>query len=162
MQDIADAVGLHKSTLYHHFHSKGEILERACQETLDRLNASLDEATSRRDVSERERLLLAFAGAAAVALDDVAGTNVIISQRDATNVGKRVQGWRRDYDKRFAGLVRDAQAAGQLRSDLDAALLTRVILGTINWVVTWYRPGSERYGAEAVREALTTVIENGL
>jgi AcrR family transcriptional regulator len=162
MQDIANATGLHKSSLYHHFRSKDELLEQACQETFQRLRASLAAATERDDLSPRERLLAAFDGAAAVALDDVAGTNVIISQREATKIGKRVHAWRRDFDRAFASLVRDAQAAGEVRADVDAALLTRVVLGTINWIVTWYRPGVDRYPPDEVRRAVTAVIDHGV
>lgn len=162
MQDIADATGLHKSTLYHHIRSKEELLERACRETLDRLEASLEAAVCHQDLSPRARLLLAFDGAVAVALDDVVGTNVVISQRDGTAVGRRVHDWRRTYDHRFTRLVREAQEAGEVRSDIDAGLLTRIVLGTVNWVVTWYLPGADRYSTEEVRRAITAVIDGGV
>jgi len=162
MQDIANATGLHKSSLYHHISSKDELLELACRETLDRLEASLDAAAGRTDLSARERLILAFVGATDLALEDVVGTNVVISQRDVTEVGKRVNSWRREYDQRFTALVKEAQAAGEVRTNVDAALLTRIVLGTVNWVVTWYRPGRDNYSASEVRRAITSVIDQGV
>ena len=37
-------------------------------------------------------------------------------------------------------LVREAQAEGLVRADLDAGVATRLIFGMINSVVEWYRP----------------------
>jgi AcrR family transcriptional regulator len=162
MQDIADALGLHKSTLYHHISSKDELLEAACRETFDRLEASLDAAAGRADLSPGERLIAAFDGAAAAALDDVVGTNVIISQRNVTDVGRVIHGWRRQYDQQFTELVRSAQAAGEVRVDIDPSLITRVLLGAINWVVTWYRPGQDRFAPDEVRRAVGAVVAGGL
>jgi AcrR family transcriptional regulator len=162
MQDIADALGLHKSTLYHHISSKDELLEAACRETLDRLEASLDAVLRRADLTAGERLQLAFDGAVSVALDDVVGTNVVISQRNVTDVGRTVNAWRRRYDQRFTDLVSEAQAAGDMRADIDPSLFTRVLLGAINWVVTWYRPGQDRFEPGEVRHAIASIVGGGL
>lgn len=157
MQEIADALGLHKSTLYHHVRSKEDLLERSCRTTLDHLGKSLDEAVARSDLSAAARLRLAFDGAVAVALDDVVGTNIVITLRSTSAIGRTVRGWRAAYEERFADLVRDAQLAGGVRDDVDPALFARVLLGTINGVVTWYREG-DRFSADEIRHAVNTVL----
>ncbi len=162
MQDVANATGLHKSTLYHYLKSKDELLEAVCREIFARLEASLEEVEARDDLSPRDKVLAALDAAADVALSDVSGTNVILSQREGTAVGARTQEWRRSYDERFAQLVRAAQEAGEVRDDIDAALLTRLVLGAVNWIVLWYRPGRGRASAESLRQAVTSIIDTGI
>ena len=162
MQDLADALGLHKSTLYHHVASKDDVLLAVCRATLDSLQASLDAAETRPDLTAAERLVEAFEGASAAAMDDVLGTNVVISQRHTTETGRTINEWRRDYDRRFTKLVKDAQASGEVRGDIDPDLVTRVMLGAINWVVTWYRPDQERFDRNEVRRAINEMVAGGL
>jgi hypothetical protein len=46
----------------------------------------------------------------------------------------------RRFDHTVTDLVREAQAEGLVRADLDAGVATRLIFGMINSVVEWYRP----------------------
>ena len=65
---------------------------------------------------------------------------------------------RRAFDARVTALVREAQADGQLRADLDAGIATRLIFGMVNSVAEWYRPGGsiepEQLGREVIAIAL--------
>ncbi len=47
---------------------------------------------------------------------------------------------RRGFDKIVAGLVARAAHEGDLRADLDPAVVTRLLFGMINSLVEWYRP----------------------
>ena len=47
---------------------------------------------------------------------------------------------RRDFDKFVAALVAEAAAEGDVRADLDPAVVTRLLFGMINSLVEWYRP----------------------
>lgn len=162
MQDIADATGLHKSTLYHHIGSKEELLERMCRDLLNELDQSLTVASERDDLSPRERVLLALDGAVSLALSDVVGTNIVIMQRSTTDAGRTVSQRRVTYNRKFTALVRAAQSAGEVRTDVDPALLTTSVLGMINWIVTWYRPDDDRYSPAEVRSAVTSLIDVGI
>jgi hypothetical protein len=48
---------------------------------------------------------------------------------------------RREFDHRVSRLVELAIADGDVRDDLDPALVTRLLFGTVNSLVEWYRPG---------------------
>lgn len=161
MQDIASGTELHKSSLYHHFPSKDDLIEEVCRENLVRLEEGLDIAV-RSSGDPVERLTTAFTLAAGLALEDIPGTNIILSQRTATPSGARLVARRRQYETRFATLVKDAQDAGLIRRDVDPALLTRILLGMINWVVVWYRPDRSQFGMNQVREALQAILHGGI
>lgn len=159
MQDIASAAGLHKSTLYHHFASKDEILCSICDVAFVGLEATLHDAETAQ-LDPGERLRAAFAGAARVAIENPDGTSVIISLQPTGPTSRQVIRRRRKYENRFAALVRAAQQAGEVRSDIDALLLARLALGMINALVVWFEPEGE-YLVETVEEAVVSFAVQG-
>ncbi|MGH3256757.1 MAG: TetR/AcrR family transcriptional regulator [Streptosporangiaceae bacterium] len=161
MQDIAVAAKINKSSLYHHIRSKEEILEAICSRAFAQLNASLDEAESSAG-EPGERVLLAFAAAVRTALNDPRGTSIIIRLQGKTEVARQVRSWRRDYEQRFTRLVATAQQAGDVRSDIGAPMLARLVLGMVNWVVEWFEPRGRTFSASSVEAAVVAVAANGL
>ena len=47
---------------------------------------------------------------------------------------------RLEFDRIVTGLVRAAAAEGAVRPDIDPALTSRLLFGTVNSLVEWYRP----------------------
>ncbi|MEX0835141.1 MAG: hypothetical protein WD010_03550, partial [Nitriliruptor sp.] len=68
---------------------------------------------------------------------------------------------RREFDRRVTDVVAQAIAEGDLRTDLDPALVTRLVFGTVNSLVEWYRPGRGE-SASDVADALVTLAFDGL
>jgi AcrR family transcriptional regulator len=161
MQNIADASGLHKSSLYHHVEGKAELLNAICGRTLDALFASLESAVEAR-TDAGERVVTAFAGAASVALDDIRGINILLDLKQDVDGGERLWERRREYDRRFSDLIRRAQHKGEVRDDIDALLLGRLVLGMINWVVEWYRAGEGPYRPQDIVRSLTAFMRQGV
>lgn len=67
---------------------------------------------------------------------------------------------RREFDAIVTELVRAAQRDGSVRSDVDAALLTRLAFGLSNSVVEWYRPGG-RISAGQIARAISRLVFEG-
>lgn len=161
MQDIATAAKINKSSLYHHIRGKEEILQAICDRAFTQLTGSLDQAVSG-EAGPGERVLLAFAGAARTALSDPRGTAIIVRLQGKSDVARRVLTWRRDYEQRFTDLIEAAQKSGEVRNDIDAAMLARLVLGLVNWVVEWFEPRGRSYSASAVEAAVVAVAAHGL
>lgn len=161
MQDIADAARIHKSSLYHHTAGKDALLEAICEGPLQQLTRSLDEVMGRADSPGRQ-LSAGIAGAVRAALIDPRSTSVIIRLEGKSPVIDRVNAWRRDYEHRLASLVERAQASGEVRSDVEAALLARLVLGMINWIVQWFDPASGHYRAATIEHAVAAVVGSGI
>ena len=68
---------------------------------------------------------------------------------------------RRSFDHTVTQLVREAQAEGLVRADLDAGVATRLIFGMINSVVEWYRPDGA-VDPELLCDEILTVVLRGL
>ena len=50
---------------------------------------------------------------------------------------------RRRYEERFRALFREGRDLGALRSDLDEASATLLVLSALNWAYTWLEPGRD-------------------
>ena len=58
---------------------------------------------------------------------------------------------RREFDRIVADLVAQAAAQGDVRTDVDATLVSRLLFGMINSLVEWYRPGQGGGAGAAAR-----------
>ncbi|WP_106816933.1 TetR/AcrR family transcriptional regulator [Microbacterium timonense] len=157
VSDLAARLGLTKSALYHHFDSKEQLLALALDEALDGLEGVLDEPEAVRG-SEVERLGAVLRGAVRVLVDKLPYVTLLLRVRGNSAVERAALERRRAFDHRVAGLVAQAQQAGQVRADVDDAVATRLIFGMVNSIVEWYRPGGpvdrERLAHDVVAVAL--------
>ena len=66
---------------------------------------------------------------------------------------------RRAFDRIVGKLVASAQAEGDLRADLDAGVVTRLVFGMSNSVVEWYRSGGRVADAEIARAVVAMTFD---
>lgn len=162
MADLAAALGLSKSTLYHHVPSKERLLELALDEALDELTAMVGAATDDGTAgSSYERLRRV--------LED--GVRLLVAHQPAVTLMLRVHGntaveraaleRRRWVDARLAGLVRAAVEEGTLRADLDPLVVSRLLFGMVNSVAEWYDAAGP-VGVDALARSVVTVALEGL
>ncbi|MFF1479044.1 TetR family transcriptional regulator, partial [Streptomyces sp. NPDC058301] len=70
---------------------------------------------------------------------------------------------RREFDQRMSDLLKAAAADGDLRSDMDIRLATRLLFGMVNSLVEWYRPQRDGEAERAqVTEAIVHLAFDGL
>ncbi len=139
MQDVASAVGLTKSSLYHHFPRKQALLLEILELTVNRVTPAVREIAEA-DLPATDRLRRAVAVHIIEALhdqDNVAcfieeGRYLDASLRDA-HVAKRDR-----YERFFRRILEDGVATGEFRRH-DVRRATLAILGMANSVVRWYR-----------------------
>jgi hypothetical protein len=65
----------------------------------------------------------------------------------------------RTYLELWRGLLRDAEAAGDIRTDLDLSVVLMVITGALNWTVEWYEPGHHLTPEDLAAQFRTLVFE---
>ncbi|MDH6576445.1 TetR/AcrR family transcriptional regulator [Kitasatospora sp. MAP5-34] len=159
MEDLSRAAGISKSSIYHHVRGKEELLRLAVGRALDSLFGILDEpaAVTGRPVDRLEHVVLRTTE---VLLAELPYVTLLLRVRGNTTTELWALERRRDFDHQVAELVRAAVAAGELRSDVEPRLATRLLFGMINSVVEWYRPGAK--AADGVAEAVVHLAFGGL
>jgi AcrR family transcriptional regulator len=160
--DVAQALELSRSSLYHYFKSKDEILEALVLEHTERAAEQMEEKLARRDGSPSDRLkeLLSSSingrmtrGARLRVLDQLA------AEMPAEIKQKFDHGRRRVLDL-YTRLIQNGIDAGELRP-VDARTAALAILGIASWTSWWYSPAG-RKSPEELAEVLIDIAFHGI
>ena len=147
MEDVARAAGITKASIYHHVPSKEALLSRGLERALHALFGVLEEPAARVGTA-RARLAHIVQRVAEITMSMRAEVSVLFRVRGNSTTELDAMERRRTFDAIVTELVREAQRAGEVRSDVEAALIVRLIFGMSNSVVEWYRPGGRTPAAE--------------
>jgi AcrR family transcriptional regulator len=159
INDLAVALGLHKSSLYAHINHKADLLADIALTGAAAFHAALDALPDEAPPGERLELALR------------AHLAVVESQLDVATVW--LQEWRyltgeaRDlflrerhrYEERIRDLFEAAVRSGELRRDLDVDDATLVFLSVANWAYTWLMPETDVGG---LTSRLMSVLLGGM
>jgi AcrR family transcriptional regulator len=160
MANIAAALGVHKSSIYHHVSGKEQLLEDAVKRALNALHGMLAEPGAV-DGPAVERLRYVVRRTVEIMVRQLAEVTVLLRIRGNTPIERWAMSRRRDFDRAVQRIVAEAVEAGDLRSDVDPALATRLIFGMSNSVTEWYQAGG-RLSTADVAAAIEAVAFEGL
>ncbi|MDN5669186.1 MAG: TetR/AcrR family transcriptional regulator [Renibacterium salmoninarum] len=155
---LAERLGVSKSAIYHHVDSKEALLELALDQALGGLEAILSEPGASSGAPEG-RLEYVLRGTVAVLVDKLPYVTLLLRLRGNTAMERGALRRRRDFDREISALVAAAQADGALRSDVDARTAERLLFGTINSIVEWYRPGGPLTAAQLADQIISMVFD---
>jgi AcrR family transcriptional regulator len=161
MGDLARALGLTKSAIYHHVPSKTHLLALALDEALDGLTEALEQAEHAEGTTAYERLREAVRLSVEVLVEHQPAVTLLLRVRGNSDVELDALRRRRDIDARLAALVQAAADEGSVRSDVPPQLVSRLLFGMVNSLVEWHRPGGPSDTA-ALAAAVTTIAFDGL
>lgn len=152
MREIAEEAGLSPGNLYHYFSGKDEILLFCQERTLERLQAAVDAARG----TPAERLRAVLRAHVHCMLDELEGATAHL---DVEALPKKLRApmiEKRDaYERAVRALVAQTLPRG------DAALVTRAMLGAVNWTARWYRPDGAQ-GPDEIADTLADYLVKGL
>ena len=159
MEDLSRAAGITKSSFYHHVSGKEALLRGALDRALDGLFGVLGEpdalagpAVARlRHIVRRQVEVLAT---------ELPYVTLLLRLRGNTETERWALGRRREFDQAVAALVREATEAGATRPEIDPVVAARLLSGTVNSLIEWYRP--ERVALTDLVDAVERQVFDGL
>lgn len=160
MDQLSQASGLSKSSLYHHIDSKEHLLRMALERAVSPLLAVLDEPEARtgRAIDRLDHVITREVDVLAEQLPYV---TLLLRVRGNTDTERWALQQRREFDRVVAGLVEQAVAEGDLRPDIDGPTTTRLVFGLVNSLVEWYRPDGDLTPADLATQ-ITSLVFSGL
>jgi AcrR family transcriptional regulator len=160
MEDVARETGITKSSLYYHVSGKEELLARALERAFKWLLGVLEEPGAKSG-TPLERLRHIVYRSVIITLEFVQEVELLQRVKGNTPTERQAMTRRRRFDREVVALVRQAAAAGQIRADVDAGLLTRLIFGLGNSITQWYRhEGGLK--PEQIAEAVSRLVFEGI
>ncbi|CAM5575982.1 TetR/AcrR family transcriptional regulator OS=Streptomyces alboniger OX=132473 GN=CP975_18010 PE=4 SV=1 [Streptomyces alboniger] len=162
MEHLSKAAGISKSSIYHHVTGKEELLRRAVSRAIDGLFGILSEEHARVG-SAVERLEHVTRRTVEVLVAELPYVTLLLRVRGNTDTERWALERRREFDQQVAELLKEAVADGDLRSDVELRLATRLLFGMINSIVEWYRPESRgAANGEQIADAVVQLAFAGL
>lgn len=157
---LAEELGISKSAIYHHVPSKGDLLRLALDHALGGLEAVLEDSRAGTGAADA-RLEFVLRGTIAVLTERLPFVTLLLRLRGNTEVEREALDRRRRFDREIAVLVDAARHEGSIRDDIDPRTTTRLIFGTINSIVEWYRPGGP-LTADKLADDIILMVFDGL
>ena len=157
---LAENLGITKSAIYHHVPSKGDLLRLALEKALGGLEGILDDPRASTGAADA-RLEFVLRGTIRVLTERLPFVTLLLRLRGNTEIERDALARRRDFDHRVAGLVDAARREGSLRGDIDPRTTTRLLFGTINSIVEWYKPGGS-LSPEKLADDIISMVFDGL
>jgi TetR/AcrR family transcriptional regulator, cholesterol catabolism regulator len=158
MDDIAEAVGLSKPTLYHYTKSKGELVfwihDEVAVLMLERLQDRLAQG-----VPPEENLFEVIADTLEI-MDTHPGYLRVFFEhhRDIPDeYAEQAQAKREEYFTLVRGVVEDGIERGVFATD-DPGLTSMALHGMANWAYQWYRPGGTMTSREIAGHLWSSLV----
>lgn len=141
VQQIANAVGLLKGSLYYYIDSKEDLLFRVLDEVHSGGNAIIEEVGAL-EAPPLEKLRLYIRRHIEYNASRIVQVAVYYHDAKLLSPDRRalIVRQRKDYESCLIALIEAAQAEGAIHPELSPSLLTNGVLGAMNWIYTWYRP----------------------
>jgi AcrR family transcriptional regulator len=162
--DIADAVGIGSTALYHYFVSKEHCLFRIMADAL-RENRDFFDAARKASDDPREVISAGvghvFEGGQAARVRNrvlVAEMSLLSIDHDGPkrehDAYLEARSYARDVVRKWTRYLDGCMHDGAIPDHRDPHLLARALLGISSWVFLWYDPRTTNLGAEAVRDSV--------
>ena len=163
IQEVADRVGVLKGSLYHYFASKEELLFRIPDESHEE-SVVIADAVAALGLRPLDELKEYLTRQSLWYLNNVDRANIFFTE------SRNLTGDRRDlvrergiqFEKHMRDLIEVAQKEGQVRSQIDARLLSRFVIGSLNNVRRWPSHSLGTFTNEQLAATLIELIFNGL
>jgi len=141
LQQIANKTRLHKSSLFHYFKNKEELILRILEASVDDASGNLKKIVVNNELSPKERLrkaieehltslLTEHRANATIYLNELRG----LSRKNQKEYLTKRKRYQKDFEKIIEGMEREGYFSG-----LDPKIVTAGILGMLNWTARWYK-----------------------
>jgi AcrR family transcriptional regulator len=166
LNDVAEAVGTDRASLYYYFGSKDELLQEAVGD-VTRVNLEMVKELRRRSDLTVEERIAAFLDKTLASYEENYPQVFVYIQEDMTKVSGKTDAWAksmvqqsRQFEGEVLSLIRDGVDDGSFRNDLDVEIVAKALWGMLNWTHRWHKPGGK--APEAIAHTFTSIFIQGM
>ncbi|GAA4382965.1 TetR/AcrR family transcriptional regulator [Actinomadura verrucosospora] len=165
IDDVADVLGCTKGRIYHYFRTKGDLFIGIHRQALEWALEAVGPTAERQDLGPEEKLRgmvhhhamhlmnrASYMGPAQYQIE----MNLAAEGRNKQEQMAQIMKMRRQFEAYFVEVLKEGIEAGVFR-DTEVNILVKAVLGTVNWMHAWFRPGGSR-GSAAERERIAAQL----
>jgi AcrR family transcriptional regulator len=162
MDEVAEALGMSKKTLYRHFPGKEDLLQASTACHLDECDAELKVICGRKDLSPLERLKLTMSYYNTL-FNEMSEALVHDFRRNAPEIWKRVEERRqKNITSDFGALIKEGRQKGQFRKDVDEGLFILIYSHVVRDILNPETLSTLPFKPSAVYDAICKTLFEGL
>lgn len=132
VEQIAKAADVAQATFFNHFPSKAAVLREMTGEVSARLEAMLERELEAPGAAEHRIRRFAMHALRALAETEGLAREVLLELLRTASVPGTALPYLASVREPFTSIVREGQAHGDVRTDLDAGLLAELVIGILN------------------------------
>jgi len=161
MQEIADAVGMQKGSLYYYISGKQELLFMILERAIDTIAARI-ESIYNSDLSPRDKLRQAILTHVEVVSQRLEMLTILLRERHALTRSQQavIDEKSGNYERLFQRILSEGIKAGEFKA-MDVKIVSFGILGMCNWLYQWYSPEG-RLSARQIGEVFSDLVFDGV
>jgi AcrR family transcriptional regulator len=149
LQQIADKTRIHKSSLFHYFKNKEELLHYILETPFDEFYRNFKEIIANQELKPEEKLKKAIDNHLTLLIEYRANVNIFLNDLVNLSVKNRnkhmMSIW--EYERGFEKIILEMGREGHFNG-LDPKIVSFGILGMLNWTTRWYK----KSGSLAIQE----------
>lgn len=140
MQDLADAVGMQKASLYYYFRSKEDLLVLVCERGTHAFTAELSEIVNS-DLPPTEQLRRAIEGQLVALCNQLELFTVFLREQKflSEHHKKRIRAEGKRHAQLLENILIKGMETGEFRQ-VDPPVAALALVGMCNWLYEWYSP----------------------
>jgi AcrR family transcriptional regulator len=162
IQDIAEAIGILKGSLYYYIKSKEDLLYEILKEVHEEALANIEQVDELDgDALQKIRFLVA----SHLTFNAENLTKMGVFFHDFRSLGderrQEIIKARDYYDALLRRLIEQGQREGTVCADIDARDVAFAVTGMVNWIYQWYKP-SGPHSARKIANEFADLVVNGI
>jgi AcrR family transcriptional regulator len=164
-RDLARALGIQSSSLYHHIDNKEDLLYALSVDSLHNIMSAAEAALNGAEgLGPTDRLRRLIVTHTTLAVSQREKHSTMLFELRGLNKKRRAEvvALRDAYQALVQTEINRGQDAGVIRTDIDPKYLTLGLLNLLNWSIVWFRPNGTLNAGELGDLLATMFLEGAL
>jgi TetR/AcrR family transcriptional regulator, cholesterol catabolism regulator len=163
LEDVAQAVGINRATLYYYVGTKAELLVSVLTKPVLQITEDIREIRDM-DLPPRAKLELTVARHMQNLADNYPQLFIFLAENlhvVGDTADPDIAGAAQEYGEIFTGIIREGMKSGAFRDDIDPHVAMLGIVGMCNWTHRWYQPHGQ-FSLPTIGEQFSRMVIDGL
>ena len=160
LEDIASAVGMWKGSLYHYIDSKEDLLFAVVRGPAEEILNQLREL-SHTDLPPTEKIRRATRSHVQILNSNFVYASVYLQEIAGRRKLPEWTAMDREYLNLLESIVREGVDSGEFSAVTNPRVATLALIGSLNWLTHWYRPGGS-WHADEIADQFCDLFLGGL